>query len=90
MSVSVRIPAILCSFTGGSAEVAAEPATLREVIARLDAAYPPGRPDRRRDRQPAQVSQRLREGGGGGFDRGLATPVPVGAHVPVIPAVTGG
>ena len=40
MSVSVRIPTILRTYTGGSAEVAAEPGTLREVIAGLDAAYP--------------------------------------------------
>ena len=40
MSVSVRIPTILRSYTGGSAEVAAEPGTLREVIAGLDSAYP--------------------------------------------------
>ncbi len=40
MSISVRIPTILRTFTGGSAEVSAEPGTLREVIASLDAAYP--------------------------------------------------
>ncbi len=40
MSVSVRVPTILRSYTGGAAEVAAEPGTLREVIAALDASYP--------------------------------------------------
>jgi sulfur-carrier protein len=40
MNVSVRIPAILRSYTGGSAEVAAEPGILRQVIAGLDAARP--------------------------------------------------
>ena len=40
MSVSVRIPTILRTYTGGSAEVSAEPGTLREVIASLDTAYP--------------------------------------------------
>ena len=40
MSVSVRIPTILRTYTGGSAEVTAEPGTLREVLAGLDAAYP--------------------------------------------------
>jgi hypothetical protein len=45
MSVSVRIPAIIRSYTGGSAEVAAAPGTLREVIAGLDATHPvPGQP----------------------------------------------
>jgi molybdopterin synthase sulfur carrier subunit len=33
MSVTVRIPTILRSFTGGAAEVAAAPGTLRAVIA---------------------------------------------------------
>ena len=40
MSVSVRIPTILRTYTGGSAEVTADPGTLREVLAGLDAAYP--------------------------------------------------
>jgi molybdopterin synthase sulfur carrier subunit len=44
MSVSVRVPTILRSYTGGAAEVAAEvaaePGTQREVIAALDASYP--------------------------------------------------
>ena len=40
MSVSVRIPTILRSYTGGAAEVDAEHGTLREVIAGLDTAYP--------------------------------------------------
>src|SRR5262245_66602656 len=39
MSVSVRIPTILRTYTGGSAEVTAEPGTLREVLAGLDASY---------------------------------------------------
>jgi len=40
MSVSVRVPTILRAYTGGAAEVAAEPGTLREVLADLDASYP--------------------------------------------------
>ena len=40
MSVSVRVPTILRAYTGGAAEVATEPGTLREVLARLDASYP--------------------------------------------------
>src|SRR6266480_3703938 len=40
MSVSVRIPTILRTYTGGSAEVTADPGTLREVLAGLDATYP--------------------------------------------------
>ena len=40
MTVQVRIPTILRSYTGGAAEVTAAEGTLREVIAGLDAAYP--------------------------------------------------
>ena len=40
MTVSVRIPTILRTFTGGAAEVSAGEGTLREVIAGLDATYP--------------------------------------------------
>ena len=40
MSVSVRIPTILRTYTGGQAEVTADPGTLREVLAGLDATYP--------------------------------------------------
>ena len=39
-SVSVRIPTILRSYTGGIAEVIASPGALREVIAGVDASYP--------------------------------------------------
>jgi molybdopterin converting factor small subunit len=40
MTVSVRIPTILRTFTGGAAEVTADSGTLREVLAGLDASYP--------------------------------------------------
>ena len=40
MSISVRIPTILRSYTGGAAQVSAEGGTLREVIAGLDADHP--------------------------------------------------
>ena len=40
MSVSVRIPTILRSYTGGAAEVTAQEGTLRDVIVGLDAEYP--------------------------------------------------
>ena len=91
MSVSVRIPTILRTFTGGSAEVSADPGTLREVIASLDAAYPGlgGRivDDAGNLRRFVNVyvgDEDVR------FAEGLETPVPAGAHVSVIPAVAGG
>ena len=40
VTVQVRIPTILRSYTGGAAEVTATEGTLREVLAGLDAAYP--------------------------------------------------
>ncbi len=91
MGVSVRIPTILRSYTGGSAEVAADPGTLREVIAGLDAAYPglAGRivdenGNLRRFVNVYVGEEDVR------FAQGLETPVPAGAHVSVIPAVAGG
>jgi sulfur-carrier protein len=91
MSVSVRIPTILRTFTGGQAEVAADPGTLREVLAGLDATYPglAGRivDDTGNLRRFVNVyvgEEDVR------FAQGLETPVPSGAHVSVIPAVAGG
>jgi sulfur-carrier protein len=91
MSVSVRIPTILRPYTGGAAEVTAEPGTLREVISGLDASYP-------------GIGGRILDEGGRlrrfvnvyvgeedvRFAAGLDTPVPAGAQVSVIPAVAGG
>jgi molybdopterin converting factor small subunit len=91
MNVSVRIPTILRTYTGGAKEVTAEPGTLREVIAGLDAAYPGlgGRivDDSGNLRRFVNVyvgDEDVR------FARGLDTPVAAGAHVSVIPAVAGG
>jgi molybdopterin converting factor small subunit len=91
MSVSVRIPTILRSYTGGAAEVTAEQGTLREVIGHLDASYPGigGRllDDSGRLRRFVNVyvdEEDVR------FADGLDTPVPAGAQISVIPAVAGG
>lgn len=91
MSVSVRIPTILRTYTGGAAQVTAQTGTLREVIAGLDAAYPGlgGRilDDAGQLRRFINVyvgEQDVR------FAQGLDTPVPAGGQVSVIPAVAGG
>ena len=91
MSVSVRIPTILRTFTGGSAEVTADPGTLREVLASLDSSYPglAGRivDDTGNLRRFVNVyvgDEDVR------FANGLDTPVPAGSRVSVIPAVAGG
>ena len=89
-SVSVRIPTILRSYTGGVAEVTAEAGTLREVIAGLDAAHPgiaarivdDGKLRRFVNVYVGEEDVR--------FADGLDTPVPVGSQVSVIPAVAGG
>jgi molybdopterin synthase sulfur carrier subunit len=91
MSVLVRIPTILRSYTGGAAEVTAAEGTLREVIAGLDAAYP-------------GLGGRILDDGGKlrrfvnvyvgeedvRFAQGLDTKVAAGARVSFIPAVAGG
>jgi molybdopterin converting factor small subunit len=91
MSVSVRIPTILRTYTGGAAEVTAQEGTLREVLAKLDAAYPglagrildeSGKLRRFVNVYVGEEDVRLAEG--------LDTPVPAGTQVSVIPAVAGG
>ena len=91
VTVQVRIPTILRSYTGGAAEVTATEGTLREVIAGLDAAYPglAGRivdetGNLRRFVNVYVGEEDVR------FAQGMETPVPSGAHVSVIPAVAGG
>jgi molybdopterin converting factor small subunit len=91
MSASVRIPTILRAYTGGAAEVPAEPGTLREVIAGLDKAYP-GLAGRILD--DAGKLRRFVNVYVGDEDvrlaQGLDTQVPTGGQVSVIPAVAGG
>jgi sulfur-carrier protein len=93
VTVLVRIPTILRSYTGGAAEVevTAPDGTLREVIAGLDAAYPGigGRilDDAGKLRRFVNVyvgDEDVR------FAQGLDTPVAEGTRVSVIPAVAGG
>jgi molybdopterin converting factor small subunit len=91
VTVLVRIPTILRTYTGGAAEVSAPEGTLREVFAGLDAAYPgiAGRiiDDSGKLRRFVNVyvgEEDVR------FAQGLDTPVGEGARVSVIPAVAGG
>jgi sulfur-carrier protein len=91
MTVSVRVPTILRSYTGGDAVVTAAPGTVREVIQSLDAAFP-------------GIGGRLLDDSGqlrrfvnvyvGDEDvrlaQGLDTDVPAGGQMSVIPAVAGG
>ncbi|MEU8569964.1 ubiquitin-like small modifier protein 1 [Streptomyces pathocidini] len=91
MSVNVRIPTILRTYTGGQAEVSAEGATLAEVIESLEKNHP-------------GIAARVLDDSGKlrrfvnvyvndddvRFEDGLQTATPEGAGVSIIPAVAGG
>ncbi|RCG22405.1 MoaD/ThiS family protein [Sphaerisporangium album] len=91
MSVSVRIPTILRTYTDGAAEVKGEGATLRDVLQKLDADFP-------------GIGARILDETGNlrrfvnvyvgeedvRFIDGLDTVTPDGVQVSVIPAVAGG
>ncbi len=91
MSVSVRIPTILRTYTGGASEVTAEGATLLEVLDNLEANHT-GIKDRILDsngelRRFVNVyvgNEDVR------FLDSLATATPAGTQISVIPAVAGG
>ncbi|MFC5183902.1 MoaD/ThiS family protein [Actinomadura harenae] len=90
-TVSVRIPTILRTYTGGESEVSAEGGTLRAVVADLEASY-------------SGISARILDDGGKirrfvnvyvgdedvRFAEGLDTPTPSGTQISIIPAVAGG
>jgi molybdopterin converting factor small subunit len=91
MSVSVRIPTILRSYTGGESEVTAEGATLADVLDDLEATYAGIRArvlddagDIRRFVNVYVGNDDVR------FLEGLATATPDGAQLSIIPAVAGG
>ncbi|MBY9075066.1 MoaD/ThiS family protein [Nocardioides sp. WL0053] len=91
MSVSVRIPTILRTYTGGDSEVTAEGATLSEVLENLDASYP-GIKGRILDDQ-GSIRRFVNVYVGNDdvrFLEALDTTTPDGAQVSVIPAVAGG
>ena len=91
MAVSVRIPTILRTYTGGESEVSATGANLAEILDDLDANY-------------SGIKGRILDEDGKlrrfvnvyvnnddvRFEQELSTPTPDGAEVSVIPAVAGG
>jgi sulfur-carrier protein len=91
VSVTVRVPTILRTYTGGASEVDVEGGTLAEVVTALEAAHP-GIAARVLDddgklRRFVNVyvgDEDVR------FATGLDTPTPAGSTVSVIPAVAGG
>ncbi|MBL1067565.1 MoaD/ThiS family protein [Streptomyces sp. 7-21] len=91
MSVRVRIPTILRTYTGGQSEVTAEGATLADVIADLDQNHQ-GIGARVLDEQGKLrrfVNVYVNDDDVR-FAQGLETPTPDGASISIIPAVAGG
>ena len=91
MSVSVRIPTILRSYTGDSSQVSAEGATLAAVIDSLEVQFPGikarvvdenGKLRRFVNIYVAEEDVR--------FADGLDTTTPDGTQISIIPAVAGG
>ena len=91
MSVSIRIPTTLRTLTGGASEVSVEGSTVADVLDALESEH-------------AGFKERLVDENGGlrrfvnvfvadddiRFMDGMATPVPDGETVSIIPAVAGG
>ncbi|MFI6480024.1 MoaD/ThiS family protein [Nonomuraea sp. NPDC050663] len=90
MAVEVRIPTILRTYTDGAKAVAAEGATLDELIANLESNHP-GIKDRLVDKGALRrfVNVYLNDEDVR-FLGGLGTPVSDGDTVTVLPAVAGG
>jgi len=91
MAVSVRVPTILRTYTGGESEVSADGANVAELLDSLDAAYP-GIKGRivDEDGKLRRFVNVYVNNDDVRFEQNLATPTPDGAEVSVIPAVAGG
>ncbi|MFV8128867.1 MoaD/ThiS family protein [Streptomyces syringium] len=91
MSINVRIPTILRTYTGGRAEVPAEGGTLAEVIADLEKNHPgiAGRVLDESGKLRRFVNVYVNDDDVR-FVGGLNTVTPDGAGVSIIPAVAGG
>ncbi|HEV8023397.1 MAG TPA: MoaD/ThiS family protein [Candidatus Nanopelagicales bacterium] len=90
MSVEVRIPTILRTYTGGEKIVTAEGASLQELVANLDSSYP-GIADRLVDEAGLRrfVNVYLNDEDVRFLD-GLGTEVTDGDSITILPAVAGG
>jgi sulfur-carrier protein len=91
MSVTVRVPPVFRTMTGGDSQVSVEGTTVGEVLANLDAGHP-------------GFKDKLLDGEGGlvryvnvfvddddvRFLQGLDTPVPSGGTLSIMQAVAGG
>ncbi|MGN6780542.1 MAG: ubiquitin-like small modifier protein 1 [Marmoricola sp.] len=91
MAVSVRIPTILRTYTGGASEVSAEGDTLTAVLDDLEANHPGIRARILDDSGEIRRFVNVYVGNDDvRFLDGLATEVKDGAQLSIIPAVAGG
>jgi molybdopterin synthase sulfur carrier subunit len=94
VSITVRVPTILRTYTGGSAEVTvdgADDVTLQGVIDQLEDNHPGIRARVLDDDGKLRRFVNIYVGDEDvRFTDGLATPVPSGSTISVIPAVAGG
>ena len=91
MSVHVRVPTILRTYTGGESEVTAEGGTLSEVLDSLDTSYSGIRGRIVDDAGELRRFVNVYVGNDDvRFLDGLATATPDGTQISVIPAVAGG
>jgi molybdopterin synthase sulfur carrier subunit len=91
MSVTVRVPTILRSYTSGEAKVTVDGAVLSDVLESLDGSFP-GIKGRIVDEQ-GELRRFVNVYVGNEdvrFLEGLATPVEDGSEISIIPAVAGG
>jgi len=91
MSISVRIPTILRTYTGGASEVTASGSTLTEVLDDLEANHAGIRARVLDDTGEIRRFVNVYVGNDDvRFLDGLATAVPDNAQISIIPAVAGG
>jgi sulfur-carrier protein len=91
MSIAVKVPTILRTYTGGSAEVTVAGATLADAIADLDAQFPGiGARILDEDGKLRRFVNVYVNDDDVRFLEDLQTPTPDGTSVSIIPAVAGG
>ena len=91
MSVSVRIPTILRTYTNGESEVSADGGTVAEVLESLDSSFPGIRSRILDDEGAIRRFVNVYVGNDDvRFLEALETTTPEGVQVSVIPAVAGG
>jgi molybdopterin synthase sulfur carrier subunit len=91
MSVNVRIPTILRTYTEGASEVVAEGTTLAEVLDDLEANHAGIRARVLDDKGQLRRFVNVYVGNDDvRFLDGLASPTPEGTQISIIPAVAGG